>query len=51
MPSGNWKYSETYNSTLDPSYHALIACCEANNMEWKLVRVFDNKVMYESKNT
>ena len=24
MPSGNWKYSEAYNSTLDPNYHAVI---------------------------
>ena len=36
MPSGNWKYSEVYNSTLDPDYHAAINYLNANRIEWEL---------------
>jgi hypothetical protein len=42
-----WKYAETFNSTLDPDYHAYINWCKENNMKWKLVRVFDNKIIFE----
>lgn len=47
-PNGSiWKYTGTFNSTLDPEYHAYINWCRENNMRWKLVRVFDQKIMFE----
>lgn len=42
-----WKYTETFYSTLDPEYHSYINWCKENNMRWKLVRVFDDKIMFE----
>lgn len=45
--SGHEKYCETFNSTLDANYHSYINWCEENGMSWKLVRVFDNKIMYQ----
>ena len=47
IPSGNWKYADTFNSTLDPNYHATINWCRDNNIRWKLVRVFDEKIMFQ----
>jgi hypothetical protein len=40
------KYVETFNSTLDPNYHAYINWCEQNKVNWELIRVSDNKVMF-----
>lgn len=37
LPSGTWKYSETFNSTLDANYHDLINYCRDENIRWKLV--------------
>lgn len=45
--SGAAKYCLTCNSTLDAEYHAYINWCQENNMHWKLVRTYDNKVMYQ----
>lgn len=44
-----WKYADTFNSTLDPEYHAYINWCDQNKIPWKLVRVFDDKILYSSK--
>ena len=56
FPSGKKKYCEPFNSTLDPNYHAYINWCEEHNKDnpkypigWELVRTFDNKVMFTSK--
>lgn len=48
FPNGKEKYADTFNSTLDPNYHAYINWCRENNIGWKLVRVFDNCVMFKS---
>ena len=45
--NGNEKYCATFNSTLDPEYHAYINWCKENDMNWKLVRSSDNKIMFE----
>lgn len=45
--NGFEKYCDTFNSTLDPRYHAYVNWCRENDMKWKLVRIFDNKVMFE----
>jgi hypothetical protein len=47
FPNGKEKYCDTFNSTLDPEYHSYINWCKENDMRWKLVRVFDKKVMFE----
>lgn len=44
--NGTEKYCETFNSTLDPNYHAYINWCRENNVGWKLVRVSDGQVMF-----
>lgn len=44
-----WKYADTFNSTLDPEYHSYINWCKANNIKWKLVRVFDGKTVHSSE--
>lgn len=45
--SQKWKYADTINSTWDANYHAYINWCKENNVKWKLVRVFDGKIMFE----
>jgi hypothetical protein len=47
LPNGKWKYADTFNSTLDPNYHAYINWCKEYGMKWKLVRVFDDKIVFE----
>jgi len=47
--NGNQKYTDTFNSTLDPEYHAYINWCRENEMDWKLVRQFDKKITHSSK--
>jgi hypothetical protein len=47
LPSGKWKYTEAFNSTLDPEYHALINECNANKVSWKLVSTYDNTIKYQ----
>lgn len=42
LPSGVWKFTEAFNSTLDPEYHALINHCRIGGIEWKLVDSFGN---------
>jgi hypothetical protein len=34
--NNNWKYVETYNSTLDPNYNADIYYLNDNKIEWEL---------------
>jgi len=47
FPDGKEKYVDTFNSTLDPDYHACINWCRDNDMRWKLIRLFDDKIMFE----
>ena len=47
LESGVWKYTDTFNSTLDPNYHSYINWCRDNSVKWKLVRTFDQKLMFE----
>lgn len=49
MPSGKWKYTETYNSTLDPEYHADINYLGEQGIDWKLVATSNNTVLFSSK--
>ena len=49
MPSGNWKYTEVFNSTLDPEYHALINHCRDNKIDWKLVSTYDNSIKFHEE--
>jgi hypothetical protein len=34
LANGNWKYADTYNSTLDPNYHADINYLNKNKIDW-----------------
>lgn len=34
--NGKWKYTETFNSTLDPNYHELINDLRETRTEWEL---------------
>ena len=45
--TGKEKYCATFNTTLDPEYHAYIQWCRDNNVKWKLVRVSDNQIVFE----
>lgn len=36
LPSGNWKYTATFNSTLDPIYHEYINSFREDKIEWEL---------------
>lgn len=47
LPNGKWKYAETYNSTLDPEYHADINYCRDNDIRWKLVSNYDNTIKFQ----
>lgn len=49
MPSGNWKYSDAFNSTLDPNYHAWINSCRENKQNWKLVSTYDDSIKYHEE--
>lgn len=51
--NGKKKYCDTFNSTLDPNYHAYINWCKQFSLDnpkfpigWELIRVHDNKVMF-----
>ena len=46
--SGNKKYVATFNSTLDPEYHAYINWCNDNGIDWELIETSTNKVKYSS---
>ena len=48
LPSGKMKYSECYNSTLDPNYHADINYLNSESIYWEL-RDYQNKVKFHSK--
>ena len=47
LPSGKWKYSDAYNSTLDPNYHADINYLNDKGIEWEL-RNSDGIVKFKS---
>ena len=36
LSSGTWKYTDTFNSTLDPNYHEAINYFNNNRIVWKL---------------
>jgi len=46
FPNGTRKYCDTFNSTLDPEYHAYINWCKENDMHWELIEVSTNKVKF-----
>ena len=48
MQSGNWKYCETFNSTLDPNYHELINDCRNLDIDWELRLTSDGTVKFKS---
>lgn len=48
MESGKWKYSEAFNSTLDPRYHEIINRLNELDIEWEL-RDFEGVVKFKSK--
>ena len=48
FPNGKEKYCDTFNSTLDPNYHAYINWCRENKIEWKLVNTSDNTIKFKS---
>lgn len=37
LNNGKWKYTESFNSTLDPNYHELINYCNQKDIKWKLI--------------
>lgn len=41
------KYCATFNSTLDPEYHAYINWCREYNIGWKLVNASDGKIKFQ----
>ena len=47
LSNGAEKQVLVTNSTLDVEYHAYIDSCRANKMHWKLVRIYDGKIMFE----
>lgn len=49
LPNGEWKYSDAYNSTLDPNYHADINYLNKEKVEWEL-RYSNNVVKFKSDN-
>lgn len=49
LPNGNWKYCDTYNSTLDPDYHSIINYCKDNNTSWVLTNP-QGLILYSSDN-
>lgn len=44
--SGNEKYCATFDSTLDPEYHAYINWCKKYDVRWKLVSTFTGEVKF-----
>ena len=38
MPSGFWKYTEPFNSILDPEYHSLINHLTADKIDYVVIR-------------
>lgn len=47
LSNGAEKQVLVTNSTLDVEYHAYINWCRENKMHWKLVRVYDGKIMFQ----
>lgn len=47
--SGAEKYCATFNSTLDPEYHAYINWCRENKIKWKLVDTYTGRIKFQSK--
>lgn len=46
--NNKWKYIETFNSTLDPNYHALINLFREEKVEWQL-RDYQDKVKFQNE--
>jgi len=47
--NGKEKYCATFESTLDPEYHAYVNWCNENKMEWKLVWTYNNSIKFQSE--
>jgi hypothetical protein len=48
LPSGKWKYTDAFRSTLDPRYHELINDFREDEIEWEL-RDSEGNVKFKSK--
>jgi hypothetical protein len=46
--NGSKKYCYTFNSTLDPEYHAYINWCKENNIDWEVIDTNTNIVKFSS---
>lgn len=47
LSNGKEKYCATFNSTLDPNYHAYIDWCRLYGIKWKLVWTYDNSIKFQ----
>lgn len=47
LHNGKEKHCATFNSTLDPEYHAYINWCRDNKMNWKLVDKLTGKIKFQ----
>lgn len=45
LPNGAWKYTESFNSTLDPQYHDAINYFREEGIKWEL-RLADGTVRF-----
>lgn len=48
LPNGKWKYTDTFNSTLDPRYHEYLNWLNEDKIEWEL-RDYEGKVKFKNK--
>jgi hypothetical protein len=48
LKNGAKKCVGTFNSTLDPNYHAYINWCRENGMSWELINTSTGKIKYSS---
>lgn len=49
LPSGKWKYTDVFNSTLDPGYHGAVEFFDKNDMAWLLTNS-DGLICFSSNN-
>lgn len=48
LDNGKWKYTEAFNSTLDPLYHEHINWYRELNILWILVRTYDKQIIHSN---
>ncbi len=49
LHNGKYKYTDTFNSTLDPNYHDLINYCRENDIRWQLIWTYDNSIKFKGQ--